>query len=360
MFGKVFAEYKNGNYNVVIMEDGTKIRYANDGQVMIPDYPETIDLCVTKRCSQGCIFCYEGCTPQGASMDSSFMSYDIFEDIPPYTEIAINGNDLDFPNFGVFLEFLSRKKCIVNMTVTIMQFIMNTEKITQFCKRNLVKSVGISLGDMSKFNFHNTGDGDYMWSVSNITNPREFFIHLHEKHIPAVFHAIAGITSVEQLQLFADAYNSVIQDKQPNLLILGYKDRGRGAMYNKLYSQEINYQIKNLAANLDNLSEHYMTIAFDNLACRQLDMKSKLSENEWNTLYMGEDGQFSMYIDAVNRTFSVSSMSPDNERYELKNTMTLKDIFKTIHKKSSTTDKPKSISSQDSKVLDNVSAPDEF
>ena len=48
--------YKNGNYIVCIMDDGTKIRKSDDS-VFIPSFAECVDLCITKSCTLGCKFC---------------------------------------------------------------------------------------------------------------------------------------------------------------------------------------------------------------------------------------------------------------------------------------------------------------
>ena len=44
-------------------------------------------------------------------------------------------------------------------------------------------------------------------------------------------------------------------------------------------------------------------------------MKSKLSEKEWDALYMGDEGQYTFFIDAVNKKFAVSSLT--EEKYDL-------------------------------------------
>ena len=68
----------------------------------------------------------------------------------------------------------------------------------------------------------------------------------------------------------------------------------------------------------DNLSEilkHFKIISFDNLAIKQLDVKRLMSDKEWDEFYMGDDGQFTMYIDLVKEEFAKSSTSP--KRYKM-------------------------------------------
>lgn len=48
--------YKNGNYLVTILNDGTKIRQTKDDE-FIPAFAENCDCKITDKCSQGCAFC---------------------------------------------------------------------------------------------------------------------------------------------------------------------------------------------------------------------------------------------------------------------------------------------------------------
>ena len=82
--------YKNGNYIVTILEDGTKIRITEENE-FIPEFSENIDCKITDKCSQMCKFCYEGCTPDGKHSD--LFSFSFINTLHPYTEIALNGND---------------------------------------------------------------------------------------------------------------------------------------------------------------------------------------------------------------------------------------------------------------------------
>ena len=49
--------YKNGNYIVYLLNNGTKIRYTKDNE-LIPERPESIDVCITEKCNINCQFCF--------------------------------------------------------------------------------------------------------------------------------------------------------------------------------------------------------------------------------------------------------------------------------------------------------------
>ena len=46
-------------------------------------------------------------------------------------------------------------------------------------------------------------------------------------------------------------------------------------------------------------------------------MKSLMSEEQWNEFYMGDDGNFTMYIDLVTETFAKNSIAALDKRYGL-------------------------------------------
>ena len=53
---KLLASYQNGNYMVYMFDDGTKVRETEEDD-FIPAFSENTDVCLTKKCSQGCVFC---------------------------------------------------------------------------------------------------------------------------------------------------------------------------------------------------------------------------------------------------------------------------------------------------------------
>ena len=70
--------------------------------------------------------------------------------------------------------------------------------------------------------------------------------------------------------------------------------------------------------------KYYSVISFDNLTIKQLNLKEKLSTEEWDSFFMGDDGidgefsSASMYIDLVEQKFALNSCAPLHERYNCK------------------------------------------
>ena len=75
----------------------------------------------------------------------------------------------------------------------------------------------------------------------------------------------------------------------------------------------------------------FKVISFDNLALEQLDIKKQISNNQWNNIYMGDDGEFTFYIDLVKGTYAKNSISC--EEYPI-NGMTIRAMFEDIKTKS--------------------------
>ena len=93
MVNPVIGGYKNGNYDVVIFQDGTKIR-ASDDENFIPTRIESLDCKITNQCNMGCAFCFV----EGTEVDTKEGKIKI-EEIKPETEVYsynINSNLIEY------------------------------------------------------------------------------------------------------------------------------------------------------------------------------------------------------------------------------------------------------------------------
>ena len=278
---KILGVYKNGNYSVRILEDGTKIRETEEGD-FIPLFAENCDCKITNKCDAGCPFCYEGCTPDGKHGD--ILKYNFLDTLHPYTELAINGNDMSHPDLIPFLEKLEEKKVIVNLTVNQIHFMKHQNMIRDLVDRKLIYGLGVSLKD-----------------------PTDDFIGRIKEYPNVVIHVINGVFS-----WFDDER---LSDNDLKILILGYKQLRRGEKY---YSEEYKYIINKqlwLKDNLENLIKHYSVVSFDNLAIAQLEVRKLMSQEEWDEFFMGQDGNYTFYLDLVEGTFGKNSLA--TKRYDI-------------------------------------------
>lgn len=292
---KLLGVYKNGNYTVKVLSDGTKIRETLEDE-FIPSFAENCDCKITDKCDGGCPFCYEGCTPNGKHGD--ILNYKFLDTLHPYTELAINGNDMSHPDLIPFLMKIREKKVIANLTVNQIHFERHQSLIRKLVDDKLIYGLGISLKE-----------------------PTEEFISLVKIYPNAVIHVINGILSASDVEK--------LSDNNLKMLVLGYKQLRRGEdWYDKDHENIIAKQMW-LKENLDKMLSHFEVISFDNLAITQLDVKRLMNEEQWEEFYMGDDGNYTFYIDMVDGTFGKNSLA--TERYPIMDS--IDSMFQKILKK---------------------------
>lgn len=277
-----FAKVHNGNYDIYFdLETGTKIR-KNDLDCFIPEKPESMDYKITNKCDRGCAFCHEDSKPDGKHGD--IMNDKFIETLNPLTELAIGGgNPLEHPDLVPFLKKCKKLKLIPNMTVNQIHFMKNQKKIKDLIDKKLIYGLGISLVSIT-----------------------DEFLNLVKDYPNAVIHIINGVHTVDDFRK--------LYDKNLKILILGYKEFRRGKNY---YNEEIEFNKERNYVFLPEIVEHFNVVSFDNLALDQLKVKDMMRKEDWEQFYLGNDGQFTMFIDSVNKTFSKSSTTPIEQRQKM-------------------------------------------
>lgn len=297
-----WKKYKNGNYTVSInLANGTKIR-ENDLDNLTPAFAENCDCKITDRCDGGCEFCYEGCSPHGKHGD--ILNPKFLDTLHPWTELAINGNDLSHPDLIPFLEKLKEKNVITNMTVSQIHFERKQDFIKELIDNKLIYGLGISLKE-----------------------PTEEFIKLVKQYPNVVIHTINGVTTLEDYKALAN--------HNLKILILGYKELQRGIKYMDDHFIPVKQAQASLYGALKTMIDEgwFNVVSFDNLAIAQLDVKRLLNTEEWDEFYMGDDSEYTFYLDLVDQKFSKNSIAPENERYDLLDSVDA--MFEKIRKRKS-------------------------
>lgn len=280
---EVIGAYKNGNYHVIILNDGTMIR--NYGKEMIPEFPDSMDIKITNKCDRECKFCHEASTKDGKH--GKILNVPFLNSLHSYMQLALGGgNVLEHPDLIPFLIWCKDKNLIPSITLNQKHFTENIDTVRYLVRENLIYGLGVSL-----------------------TQVTPELINLLREFPNAVLHVIAGIVRKEVLEQ--------LYDNDIKMLILGYKQFRRGE---ELYSipemkYDIDKNINYLKTNLADVIQHFKTVSFDNLAIKQLDVRSLMDESTWKQFYMGDDGKFTMYIDTVNCEYAVSSTSTNRYKY---------------------------------------------
>ena len=293
---EVLTRYTNGNYNVILLKNGTKIRY-NSLDNLTPEFAESIDCTITEKCDGGCEYCYLGCNIHGKHAD---LNQDFFNSLHKGQELALNGNDLSHPELIEFLNRMKNQGVICNITVNQIHFIREIEKIRFLVNNNLIWGLGISLVNSSDDKLY-----EYLKEFPN-----------------AVIHTIDGLLTKEDID--------IMSNKNIKLLILGYKVLGRGINYYNTHKEEIKNNIDYIENNILSIQNDFNVISFDNLAIEHLNLQEKF-KNNWEQLYMGNEGEFTFYISATDKTYSISSLE-SSLVFPIKDNDTVDTMFNHVRK----------------------------
>lgn len=285
-------QYKNGNTLVSLYKDGTRT-LEFDSQMKL-DFPLNIDIRVSTKCSFGqkpdgsfvlCSFCHEEAKTDGFNCDYNLLK-DKLTGLPKGIELAIGCNEFT-PKLLDFLIWAKEQDYVCNLTVNQGHVSRDYTQLLSAIQRQLVYGIGVSYRPSLPFKI-----------------PLQLLEYEH-----LVIHCIAGIDTVEDILSLRKHYVR-------NILVLGEKNFG----FNKdqVFQQDLNPWIWNL-----NLLIHtFDKVSFDNLALDQLSVRRLfLDENEFNTFNQGEE---SIYIDAPNKVFALSSRSLYRKNWD---SMTVREFY---------------------------------
>lgn len=289
----VLIKYRNGNVSVTIHEDGSKVREF-EGEPH-PIFPESIDLKITDYCTGGCKWCHESSTPKGfpASVNRIL---EIVDGLPRGVEIAIGGGDpFTHPDLEKMLGEMRYRGLITSITVNGLHIGKHKKLITELRKKGLFYGLGVSYGLTGKF-----------WpELEGIKDDN------------TVLHVIIGKDDTSVMSM-------AVVSGVKKILIMGYKEYGRGKEFLVVGDRRLLGAWKAHTKFILELAlEGSIIVCFDNLALEQLGIRDMIDPKVWAENYMGVDGMFTMYVDAVKDRFAVSSTS---ERFD-RGGLTVQEMF---------------------------------
>lgn len=289
-----FECFPVAKHNWVLIDKKTreKIRIGFNGKWQ-PHVPEIIDIKITNYCTHNCSFCYTGSTEFGehASLKNlnfifDRISYDLVSYTDPWKvpEIVLGGGSpIMHPDIWKLTKKI-KKDHDHNISTTIANLTEleeNKEKL-----KDHFDSVGVTY---KQFDFQ-----------ININSLKSFVSDGGWESTPVVVHFIDRIDTTQQVLDFIDycgahGIGSYGHARSLTILLLGFKRSGRGT----------NFSFQNPPLDFDKIKEHaqWMNIGCDNAFIEDHNLpKDPIS-------YMGREGQYSMFIDAVNGNISTSSYS---------------------------------------------------
>ena len=293
-------KYINGNYTIKIYDDGTKERIYDTDPT--PEFPESMDVKITNYCvGADCKFCHERSDSNGKHGDLDF-SIKLFSALPAGTELAIGGGDpTSHPNVEYMLSELKNIGVISNITVNSLHIRKNFAQLREWIQNKYIHGLGIS----------------YTPAMMDQC------VAIAKESSNVVFHMIMGVNTVDDL-------NRLIEKvENPKVLLLGYKQYGRGESY---YNEKVeNTKYEWYVRLHEFFNKKNLTLSFDNLGIKQANLKRFFSDYKWKEFYMGDDGKFTMYFDMVKQQYAMSSTS--KERFDIGN-KTVKQMFSEIRQNS--------------------------
>jgi hypothetical protein len=270
--------YENGNCHVDLWTDGTKVRTWH-GEARA-EFPESVDLKITDYCDAGCAYCHESSTVRGKHAELHDITRFI-DDLPRGVELAIGGGDpFSHPQLELILRQAVQRGLVPNITINTRHVVGNALAISRLRRAGLLNGLGISEGDLW------SGGSFPVIAIDNNT----------------VLHVIAGLHSVHNV-IRIPTHTCDMPNK---LLVLGFKAYGRGLPMAP--SPAVRRNLAEWRFFLGRLlSSHH--VSFDNLAIEQLGVRDWVTKDAWDLYYMGDEGKFSMYFDAVTNQYARSSTS---------------------------------------------------
>ena len=278
-------KYRNGNAVVTLdLRDGTRIIEYPDNEPLTLDTPLNIDIRVSTQCPYGynvetqkstCAFCHESALVSGVECHYGILQKILMDaKLPRGTEIALGVNEIT-DNLIQFVKNLYRIGLVVNIT-------MNERYILQYGDTGLkqmlpyVFGLGIS----------------YRSLQGCLSLPDWIAEYPH-----TVIHVINGIDDFDDVKELGVKYRK--------LLVLGEKDFG----FNRGKVNLDTPEHKQWKSNIMQLTKIFDIVSFDNLGLQQLEIRGKITYEEYKSFYQGEH---SMYINAVEQYFAPSSRTRNN------------------------------------------------
>lgn len=297
-----YLVYKNGNYIVTTSGINLEKRCLRRGEDFKPEFPDSIDLKISNRCSSGCPYCHESSTKDGDVCNTRKLFEHLNELPKEPIEIAIGGGNV-LESKGELMEVLEWcKNRGYRPRITINEDTINDEADVKYLE-TLIDRYGIALGVSLRPGMSE----DRLKKVVGLLQSG----YMLERSI--VYHIICGAFPLNLLEKLCTGWESFLCSRR--ILFLGFKNFGR-AKDNGIKPEELG-DFERLVKKLilqgreghDVVSNTY---GFDNLAIEQLNIESALLGKEFRDIFMGPEFSCSMYVDGVKGEYAKTSR--DTER----------------------------------------------
>lgn len=312
---------KQGSVEVVLSSSGKRviIDWEKHGVPSVQS-PVLVDLKITDYCNFGCKFCYQGSTKEGKHVPLQDLKV-IVDQLhnAGVVELVIGGGEpTQHPDFLEFIRYVKDKKMHLSFTTKSIAWIHEQDN-EDFLLENIL--------------------GEVAFSVKSLTDLRkieaEFVIANKESYLHRVqFQCIDRVTQAYEIgRILKYAFLQGLK-----ITILGFKDIGRGATYEKRGDEDSTFNtilsfVLDLPRvefvkmtpdskygyfeeqyNIEHICKSYtFALSVDTLFAQKVDkekLKAALDSHtrfKYNDHMFREEGVFSCYIDPLTKSIHTSS-----------------------------------------------------
>lgn len=248
--------------------------------------PDLIDIKITDYCEANCTYCYQDSSVKGkhasyttiSSYIRTFKKMDVFE-------IAIGGGEpTKHPLFAQILREARESGIIPSFSTKSFDWMTDLE---------ILRAVDKYAGKIG-------------FSCSTQDEVRALIYHINKSKLPRekfVVHYVLGSSPIDELSRMLDTISNA---KHLDVLLLGYKETGRGSKFTPYDNSQWGELLKN--------NSYGIRVGVDTCVAAQYEDTIK-GLNVSTVLYYKDEGKFSMYIDAVENKVARSSFEKRPEDY---------------------------------------------
>lgn len=319
---KITDKVKNGNYYILygnMFHKKEKLRLQIDSiPDMIPEYPELVDMKITNACEHKCPFCYMNSVSEGEHAKKEDI-YRILRKFKIKTEFALGGgNVLLHPDFTSIVKHIHNKDHIVNITIRYddTKTIENNNNIKRAIKK-YVSGIGISVQKAKDVDVAS----DFIKEMLDLGK------HVSLHIIPEMIGSDESVDIMNKMTEINDSLLDLGIGNNCKVLLLGLKQSGR--------AKELKYDLLSDAElhSFEEASRYQFCVDTSFVNTYEYFFKTYYNDCEEFFLTRNE-GEFSMYIDAVNNKAYASSYKTDIEDgINIREEQEIKDVFGEIRRR---------------------------
>lgn len=296
--GIVRKDKKNNFWVFYNKNNGSKVRFSFDNTVVADKSyaPELVDLKITDYCPFSCEYCY-----QNSSLDGKHANLEDIKNIAKKLseeevfEVAVGGGEPTLhPQFEEVIDTFNQYGIKFNFTTRNYNFLNHTN-----IDRMLGKVGGIA------FSINTEADIDKLVQIAKSSHSTNESLQLEYPSELLNIQYVMGSTSIEE---FEKTLRKAMQEKL-NITLLGYKEVGRGNSFiSESYDNWLNV-VKKIKQEFNGIYP-LPNISIDTALAAQYKeevKKNNISEKTYHTT----EGNFSLYIDAVQMKMAPSSYTSE-------------------------------------------------